>query len=393
MPREPRVFVFAALLITISLLVSPVLARPAAAGRFPLETSDQAAIDAYIQSRMRAARIPGLALGVVRSDQVVYLKGYGLAGPDGGTVTPRTPFILGSTSKSITALAVMQLVEAGRINLIQTGTVAIKQRQRAGVGHAPVRLIATLLAPQWTPSLPIYAWVIEHPEGLIVVDTGETARAVQPGYFPAWNPYYRFGVREQVQPEDEIGSQLHALGLSPDDVRWVVLTHLHTDHAGGLAHFPHAEVLLSRTAYDTAAGLMEQLRGALPQHWPSWFAPRLVQFDDEAFGPFARSRRLTRAGDVSLVPTPGHSPGHLSVIVQEPEQLVFLAGDTSYTEELLLAGVVDGVSADPLAAQQTLRVIQRLTQSTPTVYLPSHDPNAARRLTLRQVTPTVAATA
>lgn len=280
-----------------------------------------------------------------------------------------------------------------RIHAIQTGTVAIKQRQRAGIGHAVVRPIATLLDPQWTPFLPIYAWVIEHPEGLIVVDTGETARAIQPGYFPAWNPYYRFGVREQVRPEEEIGPQLRARSLSPDDVRWVVLTHLHTDHAGGLAHFPRAEVLLSRTAYDAAAGFVGQLRGALPQHWPSWFAPRLVQFEDEPFGPFARSRRLTRAGDVSLVPTPGHSPGHLSVVVQEPEQLVFLAGDTSYTEDLLLGGVVDGVSADPLAAQQTLRVIQQLTQTTPTVYLPSHDPNAALRLASRQVTPRFKVTA
>lgn len=117
MPRTKRIFVLATMLILLSLLGSPVPARSAAAGRFPLETGDQATIDAYIQARMRAARIPGLALGVVRGDQVVYLKGYGVAGLDGGTVTPQTPFILGSTSKSITALAVMQLVEAGRINL------------------------------------------------------------------------------------------------------------------------------------------------------------------------------------------------------------------------------------------------------------------------------------
>jgi CubicO group peptidase (beta-lactamase class C family) len=66
---------------------------------------------------MRAAHIPGLALGVVRGDQVVYLKGYGIAGPDGRSVRPQTPLILGSTSKSFTALAVMKLVEAGKIDL------------------------------------------------------------------------------------------------------------------------------------------------------------------------------------------------------------------------------------------------------------------------------------
>jgi len=50
---------------------------------------DQEKIDTYILSRMRAANIPGLALGVVRGDQVVYLKGYGIAGPNGRVVTPR----------------------------------------------------------------------------------------------------------------------------------------------------------------------------------------------------------------------------------------------------------------------------------------------------------------
>ena len=67
------VSVLAAMLILISLLCTAVPARSASADRFPLETIDQERIDAYIQSRMRAAHIPGLALGVVRGDQVVYL--------------------------------------------------------------------------------------------------------------------------------------------------------------------------------------------------------------------------------------------------------------------------------------------------------------------------------
>jgi CubicO group peptidase (beta-lactamase class C family) len=76
-----------------------------------------ASLDGYIRASMQAARIPGLALGVVQDNQVVNLKGYGVAGPDGRSVTAQTPFILGSTSKSFTALAIMQLVEAGTIAL------------------------------------------------------------------------------------------------------------------------------------------------------------------------------------------------------------------------------------------------------------------------------------
>jgi CubicO group peptidase (beta-lactamase class C family) len=116
--RLPRsVSALATVLIVICLLGAPDPARSAAADRFPRETVEHEQIDAYILARMRATRIPGLALGVVRGDQTVYLKGYGVAGPDGRPVTPQTPFILGSTSKSITALAVMQLVEAGKIDL------------------------------------------------------------------------------------------------------------------------------------------------------------------------------------------------------------------------------------------------------------------------------------
>jgi len=78
---------------------------------------DFAAIDKFIETEMQAQRIPGLALGIVQGDQIVHLKGFGIADPSGRAVTPQTPFIIGSLSKSFTALAVMQLVEEGKIEL------------------------------------------------------------------------------------------------------------------------------------------------------------------------------------------------------------------------------------------------------------------------------------
>lgn len=62
------------------------------------------------------------------------------------------------------------------IHAIQTGTVALTTNWREGVGRGRRRLLNTLLDRQWTEPLPIYAFAIEHPEGVIVVDTGETAR-------------------------------------------------------------------------------------------------------------------------------------------------------------------------------------------------------------------------
>lgn len=79
--------------------------------------SDFAVIDAYIETQMRDLRIPGLALGIVQGDQIVHLKGFGVADASGRLVTAQTPFLLNSISKSFAALAVMQLVEQGKIEL------------------------------------------------------------------------------------------------------------------------------------------------------------------------------------------------------------------------------------------------------------------------------------
>lgn len=274
-----------------------------------------------------------------------------------------------------------------RVHAIQTGTVRLKKAWPQGKGHGFSRNINAIVGSGWTEPLPIYAWVIEHPEGVIVVDTGETARAAQPGYFPWWHPVFRLAVRERLTPDEEIGPHLQRLGFSPDDVRWVVLTHLHTDHAGGLHHFPHARILVARAEYQQALGVGGQMRGYVPQHWPSWFAPELVDFQPVSFGPFPTSCALTQAGDVLLVPTAGHSAGHLSVLLVGSEQTIVFAGDVSYSQDLLMRQVVDGVSPDEAQARQTLRRMLTFAQSTPTVYLPSHDPEAAQRLAQRIVCP------
>ncbi len=88
-----------------------------AAGVAPLSGPDVASIDAFVSSQMRANRIPGLSLGIVHGTQMVHLQGFGAADATGRMVTPQTPFLIGSMSKSFTALAVMQLVEAGKVAL------------------------------------------------------------------------------------------------------------------------------------------------------------------------------------------------------------------------------------------------------------------------------------
>jgi glyoxylase-like metal-dependent hydrolase (beta-lactamase superfamily II) len=252
-----------------------------------------------------------------------------------------------------------------------------------GEGHGTLRLARTALDRDWGAWLPIYAWLIEHPEGLIVVDTGETARVREPGYFPAWHPYYRRGVEFDLSPADEIGSQLADRWVRPSDVRTVVLTHLHTDHAGGLYHFPDSDILIHRPAYARGVGLAGRLRGFLPHRWPAWLTPTLFEMHPESVGPFAGSLPLTADGRVVVVPTPGHTPDHVSVIVRAADATYVLAGDTSYTQPLLLDDAVDGLTGDETIYRDTLARIRRLAAASPTVYLPSHDPDAGRRLEAR----------
>ncbi len=267
-----------------------------------------------------------------------------------------------------------------KIHALQTGTVRVKASQRVGRGRGVVRQVNILLDRTWTGPLPIYAWAIETEEGVIIVDTGETARTSEPGYFPRWHPYFRWAVRLDVTPEKEIGPQLREIGIRPEDVRTVILTHLHTDHAGGLHHFPRSEILVSDEELRLAKGFAGRLRGYLPNRWPDWFHPRSIDFVSEPFGPFDRSQRVTSDGRVVIVPTPGHTPGHVSVIVADDDLSYFLAGDATYTQQALVEGHVDGVSPSEAVSLRTMQTILRYAQERPTVYLPTHDPESGRRL-------------
>ena len=72
---------------------------------------DTATIDRYVEEQRQAQRIPGVALGIVKDGEIVHLRGYGSADVSGRAVTPKTPFIVGSLTKSFTGVAVMQLAE------------------------------------------------------------------------------------------------------------------------------------------------------------------------------------------------------------------------------------------------------------------------------------------
>ncbi len=271
-----------------------------------------------------------------------------------------------------------------KIYRIETGKVRVKKNQlRKARGMAP-KMTKVLFDKHWSDWLPIYAWVIDHHEGVMLVDTGETYKTGIKGYLPKWHPYYSRAVKFDVKYEDEIGHKLLRMGIHPKkDVKKVVMTHLHTDHAGGLHHFPHAEVIIEKKEFDNARGASGIMAGYLPHRWPKWLKPRLVRLSNRMFGPFEQSMPLTADGDVNIVATPGHVPNHMSVIANLEGIYYFLAGDTSYTQENMLKGISDGVGTNE--NRSTLRKIQEFSRQNPTVYLPSHDPGSARRMD-RQIT-------
>ncbi|MDQ2997718.1 MAG: N-acyl homoserine lactonase family protein [Chloroflexota bacterium] len=269
-----------------------------------------------------------------------------------------------------------------KIHAIQTGSVQIKTAQLI---RKPGGTLRILTDSHWTKALPIFAWVIDHPEGIIVVDTGDTAQTADPRYFPGWHPYYRTSVRLRVQPDQEIGAQLRHMGIAQNDVKTVVLTHLHTDHAGGLHDFPKSKILVSGPDYRLARSFGGRLLGYLPNRWPAWFEPQLLGFESTRFGSFQQQYRVTQAGDVVIVPTPGHTPGHVSVLVQSDDLTYFLAGDTSYTEQLMRDQQPDGVSPNARITRQTLANILAFANTQPLVYWPTHDPESAARLNEQRI--------
>lgn len=133
------------------------------------EETDYKDVDEYITARMRSDRIPGAAVAIVKGNRIVYLKGYGQADPSGRPVTPQTPFLIGSITKPFTALAIMQLVDAGKVQLdapVQRYLPWFRVADPAASAQITVRMLIdqTSGLPQ-SPTLVTWTWP-DYPDAL-----------------------------------------------------------------------------------------------------------------------------------------------------------------------------------------------------------------------------------
>lgn len=211
----------------------------------------------------------------------------------------------------------------------------------------------------WT--IPIVGYLIQTDDNRnILVDTGMDKVHIE-------NPDATFGgtpfgevLKIEMTEEDYVVNRLGKLGLKPEDINIVVATHFHFDHAGNTRDFTGSEIVVQRDCYD------DIMRPDAPYPRETYDIPGLkwniIDGDIEI------------APGVTLLKTPGHTPGHMSVAVDLPESGKIIAGiDAIYVQDNLDKDTW-GAYSDPDAARQSARRLQEMAERDGALLLYGHDP-------------------
>ena len=265
------------------------------------------------------------------------------------------------------------------IHPLQTGTVRVKQFQLTGAKNILSRLYQLIFTQKWGEWLPIYSWLIEIDGKLILIDTGETSKIYEKNYLPEGGLYHK-SVQTRIKKEEEINFQISSLGYQIEDIKTIILTHLHGDHIGGIQYFPKANFLVSETEYELATSKKGQNNGYFKKNWPSWFSPNLIKYNNQAEGVFNQSYHLQESKKIIIVPTPGHSIGHQSVIIKTKSVTYFIGGDLTYNIETLKKEIPNVIIMNKEAIKSVSKV-HEYVKSNSCVYLSSHDWNVSKMIT------------
>ncbi len=217
--------------------------------------------------------------------------------------------------------------------------------------------------PDTPITLPVPSWLIRHPRGNVLVDCGMHSDLARPG--PARDAVSAFFTLD-LDESKLVHARLQDRGVDPADVDFVILSHLHFDHAGGLAQVPNAKVLVQ--ADEWAAGFDDELRAANSFRKADYdLGHDLVTVDGEhdVFGD----------GAISCIPTPGHTPGHQSVRIRLEHREVVLCCDCAYFERTLNGGARSPVMFNAEASQASIARLVAMRDAGAQL-IPGHDPKA-----------------
>ncbi|MGA3682562.1 N-acyl homoserine lactonase family protein [Pseudomonas graminis] len=217
--------------------------------------------------------------------------------------------------------------------------------------------------PDAAMTMDYFFWIFRSAEQTIVIDTGFSPEAA---------------IARKRQPVVAPADALARLGIDPKDVKLLVLTHAHYDHAGNLGLYPNAKIVMSRKEFEFWGTDM----GKRPQ-----YGHHIDPLDIE------RIQALHREGRITLLDTPqntlipgielyelgGHTPGQMAVVVEMPEGPVILASDAiHYYDELEQDrpfAVLDSL-ADMYRGYERIR---EWLQRPGAVVIPGHDPDVMNR--------------
>jgi N-acyl homoserine lactone hydrolase len=238
-------------------------------------------------------------------------------------------------------------------------------------------------------AVPIVAFLLEHPQaGPVLVDTGfHRSVAVGPASERSRNlgPVGRLMARgARMRPEQTAAAQLKEHGIDPSEVPLIVMTHLHFDHASALCDFPAATVLVSERELRAARGRAPFTHGYSKPQFEAHGGFRTLDFaapGTSDHGPFERAIDVFGDGSLTLVFTPGHSLGHMSLIARLKDRVALLAGDAAYTMGTVREGRRPWRAEDRDAFERSLEAITRFDRENPqALVVPGHDIEAWQQL-------------
>ncbi|RZU12604.1 metallo-beta-lactamase superfamily protein [Kribbella rubisoli] len=270
------------------------------------------------------------------------------------------------------------------VSVISTGSVEIHPEHAYGSRKPLYWWLLT--SRRWLPARPINVYVIEHANGLVLFDTGQDRASVtDPSYFPGGfnGVVYDRLARFHIAEHETLDAQLGTLGYSTADVDKAVISHLHQDHIGGIPQLGGSELLITSSEWDQLSGFSPEARGFLRSHidvpGARW---KHVDFTtDVDLTPFPRAFDVMGDGSILLFPTPGHTPGSMSMLVRRRElPPLLMVGDLTYEAGLLERRQLPGVGVRSELARTTDNVLALAEQLPGLVVLPAHDPTAAQRL-------------